>query len=598
MPKTNTIVRYTDRDFSTIKESLVNYAKRYYPDTYKDFNEAGFGALMTDYVAYVGDVLSFYMDYQANESFLDSAIEFDNVVRIAKTMGYNFSLNYASQGYVSFYATIPSLVGNQTKINTDYAPIIKKGTIVRTVNDEAFILTEDVNFADPDNQRDVAIIDESTGLVSYYAVRGVGRVMSGKQEVTTIDVGDFERFTKIDIDDSFITEILSVIDTEGNEYFEVDYLSQNVIYKEIVNPNSATDKVSSIMKPVLVSRRFTTEKNSQKTILQFGYGSANNLTADTYGRPENVVVQKFGRPYASSTSFDPTNLIESDKFGIAPSNTTLTIAYLKNDSLNPNASQGALTNIVDMVLEFPASTTNLATIESYVRESVRASNEESIVGSVTVPTVEEVRQRALAAVSAQKRAVTIADYETLTYAMPSSFGAIKRVRATQDKDSFKKNLNLYIISEDSFGKFVESTATLKNNLRTWITRHKMITDTVDILNALIVNVSINFTIVADVNKNKFDVLNGCIMALEDYYDIKFNIGEPLFYGDVFRVLKDVDGVLDVVEVFAKTATGGDYSTSNFSIADNLAADGRSITLKENQVFEIKFFDRDLIGTVL
>ena len=598
MPKNNTIVRYTDRDFSTIKESLVNYAKRYYPDTYKDFNEAGFGSLMTDYVAYVGDILSFYMDYQANESFLDSAIEFDNVVRIAKTLGYNFTLNYASQGAASFYATLPAQVSNQTQINTDYAPIIKKGTAIRSIDGDSFILTEDVNFADPDNQREVSIIDETTGLVSYYAVRAVGKVMSGRQNLITVDVGDFERFAKVVIDDEFVTEILSVIDSDGNEYFEVDYLSQNVVYKEIINPNSATDKVGSILKPVLVSRRFTTEKNSENAILQFGFGSENNLSADTYGRPENVVVQRFGRPYVSTTSFDPTNLIESDKFGIAPSNTTLTITYLKNDTLNPNASQGALTDVVDAIIEFPSSPSNLATVENYVFESIRVSNEEPIVGSITVPTVEELRHRALAAVSAQKRAVTKADYETLTYAMPSNFGSVKRSRATQDKDSFKKNLNLYIISENSTAQLVESNTTIKNNLRTWITRHKMITDTVDILDALIVNISINFTVVADVNKNKFDVLNSCVEKLEDHFDIKFDIGEPLFYNDVFRVLKDVDGVLDVVEVFATVNTGGDYATSNFFITNNLSVDGRSVTLKENQIFEIKFFDKDLIGTVL
>jgi hypothetical protein len=598
MPKNNTIIRYTDRDYESIKQSLVNYAKRYYTDSYKDFNEAGFGALMTDYVAYVGDVLSFYMDYQANETFLDSAIEFDNVVRIAKTLGYQFSFNYASQGTVYFYATIPALVNNHTQINTDYAPVIKKGTALRTDDGETFILTMDVDFADTNNQREVSIIDQSTGLVSYYAVRALGNVISGLQEVATISVGDFERFRKVEIDDAFITEILSVVDGDGNEYFEVDSLSQNVIYKELSNKNFATDKVSSILKPSLVTRRFTTEKNAEKTVLQFGYGSAKNMTSDVYARPENIVVKKFGRPYVSSTSFDPTNLIENDKFGISPINTTLTVRYTKNTSLNANAAQGALNKIVDMVLEFPAGANNDTAIEAYVFETIAATNEEPIVGAITVPTTEELRQRAISFVSSQKRAVTKNDYESLCYAMPPQFGGVKRVRAMQDKDSFKKNLNLYVISEDANGKFIESNSTLKNNLKTWITRHKMITDTVDILNAETVNLALNFTIVSDVGFNKFDVLNNCIAKLEDYFDVKFEIGEPLFYNDVFRELKDAEGVLDVTEVFATAKSGGDYSNSKFSIVENLAVDGRSLLLQEQQVFEIKYFDRDLIGTVL
>ena len=54
-------IKYTSRDFNSIKSDLVNYAKRYYPNTYKDFSESGFGSLMLDTTAYIGDILSFYL---------------------------------------------------------------------------------------------------------------------------------------------------------------------------------------------------------------------------------------------------------------------------------------------------------------------------------------------------------------------------------------------------------------------------------------------------------------------------------------------------------------------------------------------------------
>jgi hypothetical protein len=597
MPKRDRTIKYTDRDFDSIKESLVSYAQRYYPDTYKDFGQAGFGALMTDYVSYIGDVLSFYMDYQANETFLDTAIEFDNIVKIAKTLGYKFSFDYASHGLVSFYATIPASLSDQTQINADYAPTIKKGAAISSDSDEKFILVEDIDFANSNNQREVAIFNETTGLVTHYAVRAVGRVISGIMDTTEVVVGEFERFRKVKIDDSFVTEIIDVIDSDGNEYFEVDYLSQNVIYKELKNVNAPTDKVSSILKPKLVSRRFTVEKDTESTTLQFGYGSERSLTSDTYGRPENVMIQKFGRPYVSSTVFDPSNLVDNDKFGISPVNTTLTIKYLKNSSLNPNASKGTLNNLSDVELVFPG-TNNVVATEEGVFQSISTTNDSPIVGSVTVPTPDELRARAVSFVSSQKRAVTKQDYEALSYSMPPQFGAVKRVRALQDKDSFKKNLNLYLISEDEFGNFVETNSTIKNNLKTWITRHKMITDTVDILDIRIINLSINFTVVADVDRDKFDVLNNCITSLVNFFSVKFEVGEPLFYNDVFRELKDVDGVLDVTEVFAKNLVGGLYSNSDFSISDSISVDGRSILQGEDQVFEIKYFDRDLIGTVL
>jgi len=596
MPKRNNVIKYTNRDFDSIKQSLINYAKRYYPSSFSDFNEAGFGALMTDYVSYVGDVLSYYLDYQANESYLDTALEFENVIRIAKTLGYRFKFNYSSQGVVSMYATIPAGV-IFTDLNTDYAPVIKKGTAFSTDNDETFILIDDINFADPNNQREVAILDQTTNIPAYYAVRGVGRVISGQQEFITMGVGEFERFRKIVIEDDFITEILSVLDADGNEYFEVDSLSQNVIYKEVMNPNAPQDKVSSIMKPVLTPRRFTVESGLDSSTLQFGYGSERSLTSDTYGRPENVVIQKFGRPYVSSITFDPSNLIDNDKFGIAPTNTTLSIKYIRNASLNPNATKGSLTHIADLLIEYPGIN-NAPGVQNYVQSSLSVTNEEPIVGSVTIPDADELRVRAISFVSSQKRAVTKQDYEALCYAMPPNFGAIKRARAMQDKDSFKKNLNLYIISEDADGQFIESNSTIKNNLKTWITRHKMITDTVDILNAEIINLVIHFTVIADVGQNKFDVLNNCIAALIDIYTVKFNIGEPLFYGDAFRELKDVDGVLDVTEVFATARSGGIYSNSSFSITENLSSDGRAVVLGEKQIFEIKYFDRDLVGTVL
>jgi hypothetical protein len=182
--------------------------------------------------------------------------------------------------------------------------------------------------------------------------------------------------------------------------------------------------------------------------------------------------------------------------------------------------------------------------------------------------------------------------------MPSQFGAVKRVRAAQDKDSFKKNINLYVISEDQNGNFTETNTTIKKNIQTYLARHKMISDTVDILDAKIVNVAINFTVVGDEKANKFDVIEACNKKLETMLSVKYDIGEPIFYNDFFRELKDAEGVLDVVEVFATVQSGGLYATTTFSIPENLSADGTRLLQLEDHVFEVKYFDRDLIGTVL
>ena len=68
-------IKYTSRDFESIRADLLEHARRYYPNTFQDFNEAGFGSLMLDTVSYIGDILSFYLDYQANESFKESSLQ-------------------------------------------------------------------------------------------------------------------------------------------------------------------------------------------------------------------------------------------------------------------------------------------------------------------------------------------------------------------------------------------------------------------------------------------------------------------------------------------------------------------------------------------
>lgn len=172
-------INYTSRDFATIKQELVNYAKRYYPETYQDFKEVSFGSLMLDTVAYVGDVLSFYLDYQANESFLDSAAEYKNVLRLSKQMGYNYSGNPSSSGMLDFYLVIPA---NTTSLgpNVDYLPILKKGSSFTSTNGVTFLLVENVDFGNPANEVAVGRVDPATGVPLSYAVKGSGQVISGK----------------------------------------------------------------------------------------------------------------------------------------------------------------------------------------------------------------------------------------------------------------------------------------------------------------------------------------------------------------------------------------------------------------------------------
>ena len=154
MIKTKPPISYTSRDFASIRNDLINYVKVYYPDTYKDFNEASFGALMVDMVAYVGDILSYYVDYQTNESFIETAIERNNLIKIAKQMGYKFTGSPSSTGISAFYVSVPALANGGGE-NTDLIPVLKKGTLLGSDSGASFILAEDLDFSNPKAEKKV-----------------------------------------------------------------------------------------------------------------------------------------------------------------------------------------------------------------------------------------------------------------------------------------------------------------------------------------------------------------------------------------------------------------------------------------------------------
>jgi hypothetical protein len=598
MAKRRTPIDYTSRDFESIREDLVNYAKRYYPDTFKDFSESSFGSLMLDTVAYVGDISSFYLDYQTNESFLDSATEYNNVLRLAKQFGYKFRGSSSTTGMVSLYAIVNA---NTTGLGPkqEYMPILKRNTVLGSSTGASFILTEDVRFDEPSNEVVAANIDNATGLPTSYAIKAMGQVISGEFRTTTVTVGTFERFKKVFIDDANLVEVVSVFDSEGHEYFEVEYLSQDVVYKATTNKDSNTrDNAPSLIRPFVAARRFTVSQNRTRTTLQFGYGSDSEVATPSLAEPSNVVLQRAAKNYVTDAIFDPSDLVGSDKLGIGPANTTLTITYRRNTNSSANAATGQVNRVANPIVEFNNPTISNTAEARTVISSIEVFNEEPMVGSVRNPTAEEVRMQALNIFPAQSRAVTASDYEGILYAMPGQFGAVKRCRVVRDQDSLKRNLNVYIISEDSNGKLITSNSALKENIKVYLNRYRMINDTVDILDAKIVNVGIEFEVVAAEEVNKFEVLDSATTALVNAFGSRaMFIGERFYITDVFTALNKVRGVADTAKVKLVSKRGTNYSSSTLNIDQFMSLDGRYLSVPDNVILEIKFPRIDIRGTV-
>tara|TARA_Y100000310_G_scaffold279693_1_gene298959 strand:+ start:11259 stop:13058 length:1800 start_codon:yes stop_codon:yes gene_type:complete len=588
-------IDYTHREFDSIRDDLLQVAERLYPDTFQDFSDASFGAMMVDAVAYVGDQLSFYLDYNVNESFLDTAFQYSNVVRHGRIMGYKYTGRPSTYGKVALFIKIPA---SSTGLGPDsaYIPIIKRGSRFTSNTGLNFVLLENVDFADPKNVTVVAQTDPDTGAPTYYAIKAYGNVVSGYFGRKIFTIGAYERYKRITLNVGDISEIISVMDSEGHEYFEVDFLAQDMVFKEVSNNNFKKDNVPSILKPYLVSRKFVVERSKDKTFLQFGSGdaAASNVVAD----PQNVALDIFGKDYVTDTTFDPTRLSKDRSYGTVPSNTSLTVIYRVTNPTNSNLAVGNLNKVSAANLEYANRDTLVTTTLSTIQTSVEVNNEESIVGSVANPTTNEIKRRIYDTFPTQNRAVTQADYENLAYRMPAKYGSLKRCSVQRDPDSMKRNLNMYVMSEDKFGKLTLSNSTIKNNLKTWLNHYRMINDTVDILDAYIINFGIEFIVAPSIGIDKYDLLAACVQQLKNKFaGPKYYIGEHMLITEIYTELNKVKGILDVIKVTIVNKSSGVYSSTQFNVNENLSPEGTYIIAPKNAIFELKYPETDIKGKI-
>jgi len=590
-------IDYTARNFSSIKEELVGYAKRYYPSTFKDFNEASFGALMIDMVSYVGDMLSFYVDYQANESFLQTAIEYKNIIKLARQLGYKFNASPTSHGILTFYVLIPvSSVGSGPDIS--YLPVLKRGSTFSSTSGASYILTEDVNFGDSSNEVVVGEVNDTTGAPTSYAIKAAGRVISGQFAILDFEIGKFQKFRKLEIPGGqIVSEIISVTDNNGNEYTEVDYLSQDVVYNSITNPSADERTLApSILKPVAVPRRFVTEREARNTFIIFGHGSESDLQTDPVAEPNRVILNLHGKDYVTDKSFDPNNLISSDKLGVGPANTTLTVVFRTSRTTTVNAPVGTVSRANQVNFRFDNLYTLGAEKKNNIIKSLQVNNEDPIIGDPVNVSTDEIRQKAYGSFYSQNRAVTLQDYKNLIYSMPLRFGAISRCAIMKDGDSFKRNLNLYTVCKNNSGTLITANTTLKQNLKTWLNKYRMVNDSIDVLDAKIVNLGVTFEIISQRGLNKVSVLNDCLLALTDLFAIPPDIGEFLEITTIYKRLNLVRGVADTVNVNVIQKFGARYADTFFDVETAYSADRRFIRMPLDTIYEFKF-GTDFEGTI-
>ena len=334
--------------------------------------------------------------------------------------------------------------------------------------------------------------------------------------------------------------------------------------------------------------------------MQFGQGASTDalIANDDKLDPNKVALKMHGKSYISDTSFDPTILVENSSLGIAPEDTTIRVIYRTNLTDNINVGVGTMNQVTSANYSFDNVASLSEGVLNTVKHSIEVTNEEPVVGSVDFPDADEIKIRAKNAFSSQNRAVTKRDYNSIVSQMPAKFGAVTRSAVEQDKNSFKRNLNLYVISTGLDKTLMATPRKIKVNLKNWINQYKMINDTLDIIDTNIINLGIRYKALGERDKNKNDLLQDINFALENKFSAHPQIGESFFITDVYNVINDTPGVIDAVDVEIFTQTGTLYSDYTIDINNYISPDGRFINVPHNAIWEIKFIDNDLKGTVV
>ncbi len=611
MPEVNRDIKYLNRDFSSFRSRLINYAQTYFPNTYKDFSPTSPGMMFIEQASYVGDVLSFYLDNQFQENFIQYALQTNNVFELAYMFGYKPKTTSVSQTTLEIYQQLPAkTVGSNVVPDYDYAITIPENTTITSVNNQNFLIEDIIDFSVSSSQdpTEINIYQTSDSTPQYYLLKKTRKAISSTINTQTFNFTSPTPFQTIDIIGNNIIKILDIIDSDGNIYDEVDYLGQETVLNTIKNtnindPNSGKDipYLLQLKKcPYRFVTRFTSLTNLQ---IQFGVGSPNDVTEEIIPNPNNVGI---GLPFKKdklTAAYSPTNFLYTGTYGISPSNTTLTVRYLTGGGVNSNSPSNTINSISSNNLKFSNNVNLNPTTAEYIIGSVSVTNPEPATGGKGGDTIQEIRQNTISSTFAQKRTVTSDDYLIRALSMPSDFGAISK--ACIEKPSLINNsystietLCLYVLSLNSTGQLDYASNTLKNNLKTYLSQQRMIGDSIEIKDAYIINISLEFEIIVSPNFNNSEVLINCINELKDYFSIdKWQLKQPILLKELFISLDKVKGVQTVKNILVKNKVGGNYSQYAYDI-DAATQNQVIYPSLDPSIFEIRNPDQDIKGRVV
>jgi len=604
-------VSYNNRDFEGIKERLINFSQTYFPTTYTDFDPNSPGIMFMEQASYVSDVLSFYLDNQVQETYLQYARQDNNIYDLAYMFGYKPKLTGLANTNIDFYQLLPAkIVMGAAVPDYDYALFVEGGTLVTADNGAGFRIEDSIDFTVSNSMdlTETSVAQIANDEPTYFLLKKSRKAISGNTNTQTFNLGKYQEFPTIQIKNSSLAKILSVTDSNGNVYDEVDNLAQELVFDKIknTNVNDPNNYQNSGDSPyILITRqsqyRFVTRHlNSNTTQIQFGSGKPEDTDELQIPNPDNVGL---GLPFKKdklTTAFSPSNFVFTNTYGVAPSNTTITVRYLSGGGVGSNVSANSLTNLDTTGIRFLEPNLNPVTA-NYIFSSLASNNPDKASGGKDGDNINEIRENTLSNYSSQLRNVTADDYLIRALSMPSDYGMISKAHIQKPKaNEGNSTLDLYVLGYDRFKNLDYTSSTLKNNLKTYLNQYRMVGDVINIKDAYIVNIGIEFEVITDIESNNNDVIRNCISSLQAFFDIDLmTINKPIVLKTLEGLLDNIIGVQTVKQINIINKVGENKGYSRYAYDIQGATQSKVVYPSlDPMVFEIKNPNQDITGRVV
>lgn len=590
------------KDFVDIRADLLRYASTFYSDQIKDFSESGLGGMFIDLAASVGDTMSFYLDHQFNELSWTDAVEIQNIERHLINAGVKITGASPATVSLSYFIEVPAVFENGIYVPQNSAlPIIQAGTVAVSSGRISFTLMDDINFAETNSdgflKATVRVGETNTsGNPSTFVLSRSGIATSSVRASQTFVVpSGYNPFFAVTLTNQDVSRIVSVVDAEGNNYYEVDSLTQDTVYSPITNISYDSQIVSDTMEIIPAPRRFTTTTSLavRSTTLTFG-GGDNALSEQTTFDPASIALPLYGKNPVGRYSVDPNKLLRSNTLGIAPSNTVLTVVYEYGGGINHNVAANSIRGISLLNMIFPEIPSN--SIAAFVRASTDVINPLPSSGGSQQPTINDLRLQIPASRNSQLRVVTKDDLLARVYTLPTKFGNVSKAGCRTNPNNPQAK-SLYILGLDSSGKLSRASDTLKLNLRNYLNSLRLISDAVDIVDSPIVNVAVKASVVISPNSISIEVLQSVAEAIRNELNINdYQVDQPIIIADVVSAIINTPGVLSLVnlEFLNRSGNVGDSIYSSYQYDIELATTRGIIIPPAGGIFEIKYPNSDVV----